>query len=199
MRRVLAGAVVAVPLGVLGVAHAQGPPLITIPVDTVVYTTPGGSAKLGEAGVSPGDTGKSCMVEVDTTNQESTHPGTNIEVRSNGSSVSVLDVEDGSFATHQGFGQLVLGSRVEVWVHTGSDVIWFGGEAHGVFSGGGTVTIDCASSQPVVVSPVEVHRPAPAPDVAARPAQGSTEPSALGNPATAVSARAVTAAPRFTG
>jgi hypothetical protein len=182
----------------LGVAHAQEPPLITIPVDTAAYGAPGSEQSIAAQDV-PGDLqGKTCMLKAEAKNNESVHPNSDLLVRSGGGEVTIPDVERASNIITDASGPLTLGKTVTVSVRFGPDLVYFGGEAHGVFSGGGTVTIDCTTSQPIV-SPVEVHRPASAPDVAATPAQGSTEPSAVDNPATAVPAHATTAPPQFTG
>jgi hypothetical protein len=198
MRPMIVGALVALLAGVFGVAQAQEAqqvPTIDIPIDTVVDDAPPFEQHiLATQAVDPADEGKSCEVTIIGTNQESMHPGNNLVVGSNGSSVTAFDVEREPGAITEAVGTLVLGPTVTVELFLGPD--------H-VFSAGLVVSIDCiqVSPEPPVVRPPVVNPPVVNPPVVTSPSPASTGVSS-GNPATAdiaVAAASVVAPARFTG
>jgi hypothetical protein len=192
MRRIVVGALAVLLVGVFGVAQAQEAqqvPTIDIPINTVVDDAPPFEQHiLATQAVDPADQGKSCDVTVMATNQSSVHPGNNLVIASNGSSVTAFDVEREANAVTETAGTLVLGSVVTVELFLGPD--------H-VFSAGLNVSIDCIQVSPV---PPVVRPPAPS-QVGTPPAPASSGVSS-GNPATssaAVPAQAVAAQATFTG
>jgi hypothetical protein len=137
MRRLLVAvtfAVVAAGFGSVP-AWAQDPPVIEIPLDTVVRGAPGSEHLLATVPVAPEDVGRECGVVVEGVNNESAHPNTDLLVRSGGGEVVALDVERAPNVRTEAAGTLVLGTDVSVFVRLGPD---------GVFSGGLVVTVECA-------------------------------------------------------
>lgn len=158
MRRLVAVAACAVAVVGLGSAAgwAQEPPLIEIPVDTVVEGAPGSEHQVATAAVAPEDQGRECTVAAEGVNNESQHPDTDLLVRSGGGEVVVPDVEREPGAHTEASGTLVLGSEVTVFVRLGSD---------GIFSGGMVVTVECAPLPTPTSTTTTVTTP-PAPEVA---------------------------------
>ena len=199
MRPMIVGALGALLAGVFGVAQAQEAqqvPTIDIPINTVIDDAPPFEQHiLATQAVDPADQGKSCDVTVMGINQESVHPGNNLVISSNGSSVTAFDVEREANAITETAGTLVLGPVVTVELFLGPD--------H-VFSAGLNVSIDCiqVGPEPPVVRPPVVNPPVVNPPAVNPPAVTPPSPVSTGNPATAdiaVAAASVVAPARFTG
>ena len=109
--------------------------LIEIPINTVERGDAGSVEVLASADVPPVLVGRSCTVTGVAENQGSVHPGNDLIISSGGSEVVLEDVEAGEFLVIEASGELVLGFTVVVSLRFGEDE---------VFSGGLTVTIDCA-------------------------------------------------------
>lgn len=109
-------------------------PSLDIPVGTVVRGDVGSTHLLGTVDVADELQGLVCEVHATATNQNSVHPGNNIVVSSNGTSVTLHDVEREGFVTTMADGTIQLGDSVSATLHMGQD---------GVFSGGIVVTTDC--------------------------------------------------------
>jgi hypothetical protein len=195
----IVGALGALLAGVFGVAQAQEAqqvPTIDIPINTVVDDAPPFEQHiLASQAVDPADQGLSCDVTVLATNQSSVHPGNNLVISSNGSSVIAADVERESNAVTETAGTLVLGPTVTVEL--------FLGLPDHVFSAGLVVSIDCiqVGPEPPVVRPPVVNPPAVNPPAVTPPSPASTGATSA-NPATAdiaVAAASVVAPARFTG
>jgi hypothetical protein len=198
MRPMIVGALGVLLAGVFGVAQAQEAqqvPTIDIPINTVVDDAPPFEQHiLATMPVDPADQGKSCEVTVVSTNQESVHPGNNLVIASNGSSVTAFDVEREPGAVTEAVGTLVLGPTVTV-------ELFLGLRDH-VFSAGLVVSIDCiqVSPEPPVVRP-PVNPPVVNPPAVTPPSPASSGATSA-NPATAdiaVAAASVVAPARFTG
>lgn len=86
---------------------------ISIPINTQVKTDIGSETLL--ATVATGEfEGQVCKVSADSINQESIHPGNDLVVASNGTSVVLEDVEGESNETVHADGTLTLGDVVTV-------------------------------------------------------------------------------------
>jgi LPXTG-motif cell wall-anchored protein len=116
-------------------AWAQEQTVFEVPLDTVVRGAPGSEHLLATEQVAPEDQGRECSVVVEGLNNESTHPNTDVLVRSGGSEVVALDVERAPDVRTEADGTIVLGTEISAFVRLGSD---------GVFSGGLVVTVECA-------------------------------------------------------
>ena len=170
MRRLVAVVASAVVVAGLGSAAgwAQEPPLIEIPIDTVVEGAPGSEHQVATAAVAPEDQGRECTVAAEGVNNESRHPDTDLLVRSGGGEVVAPDVEREPEAHTEASGTLVLGSEVTVFVRLGSD---------GIFSGGMVVTVECAP--PATSTTTAVTTP-PAPEAAPPAVPVPAEPNFTG-------------------
>jgi LPXTG-motif cell wall-anchored protein len=120
-------------------ASAQEQTVFEIPLDTVVRGAPGSEHLLATEEVAPGDQGRECSVVAEGLNNESTHPNTDVLVRSGGSEVVALDVERVPDVRTEADGTIVLGTEISAFLRLGGD---------GVFSGGLVVTVECAKPQP---------------------------------------------------
>jgi LPXTG-motif cell wall-anchored protein len=120
-------------------AWAQEQTVFEIPLDTVVRGAPGSEHLLATERVAPEDQGRECSVVVEGLNNESTHPNTDVLVRSGGSEVVALDVERVPDVRTEADGTIVLGTETSASLRLGAD---------GVFSGGLVVTLECAKPQP---------------------------------------------------
>jgi hypothetical protein len=185
MGRLAVVSLAALTVGMVGVARAQQQPLFGIPVDTVVYGDPGSVKVISTQAVGAGLVGEECAVFGDAENNDSVHPNSDLIISSNGDFVLIPDVERLGNGHTDANGTLTLGPQLTISVRLGPD---------GVFSGGLTVTIACATSVPRVPRGV----PTPAPGAGTAPAQGGTEPAAVST-SSAVAAQPVTSTPRFTG
>jgi hypothetical protein len=112
--------------------------------------------------------GLECNVAETSTNNESTHPNTDILLASGGATVEILDVETESNATSTGSGSLVLGSTIAASIRLGAD---------GVSSLGFTVAVDCTSEKPT---------PDPTPEPPCDPETEKCEPEPTPEPCDAV-------------
>jgi LPXTG-motif cell wall-anchored protein len=149
MRRflgVMTFAVVAVGFMSVPAWATEDQPVLEIPLDTVVRGEPGSEHLLATEQVAAENVGRECDVVAEGANNESTHPDTDLLVRSGGSEVVALDVERAPGVTTEASGTIVLGSDVSVFVRLGPD---------GVFSGGLVVTLDCAPPPPTTTTTTE--------------------------------------------
>jgi LPXTG-motif cell wall-anchored protein len=121
-------------------AWAQEQTVFEIPLDTVVRGAPSSEHLLATEQVAPEDQGRECSVVVEGLNNESTHPNTDVLVRSGGSEVVALDVRT------EADGTIVLGTEISAFVRLGAD---------GVFSGGLVVTVECAKPPPTTTTTTE--------------------------------------------
>jgi LPXTG-motif cell wall-anchored protein len=117
-------------------AWAQEQAVVEIPLDTVVRGESGSEHLLATESIAPEDAGRECRVAAEGVNNESTHPNTDLVVRSGGSEVVVPDVEREPDVRTEAAETIVLGTDVSVFVRLGAD---------GVFSGGLLVTIECGA------------------------------------------------------
>jgi len=159
MRRhiaVLTSAVVAAGLGSAS-AWAGEPPLLEIPVDTVISDGAGSEHLVATAPVEQEDVGRECTVAVEGVNNESAHPNTDLLVRSGDGEVVAPDVEREPEVRTEASGTLVLGDEVAVFVRLGPD---------GVFSGGLVVSVEClpAPTTTVATTTTTVVTTPPAPE-----------------------------------
>ena len=92
-----------------GPAMAQDPTVIQIPLDTVVRGAPESEHLLATVPVAAADQGKECEVVAESVNNSSTHPNTDLIVRSGGGEVVVPDVERAPNVTTEADGTLTLG------------------------------------------------------------------------------------------
>ena len=127
------------------------PPIIDIPVDTVVRGEPGTEHELATVPVDAADVGLECTVVADGTNNPSVHENTDLLVRSGDSEVTVPDVEREPGAVTEATDTIVLGPDVAVFVRLGPDE---------VFSGGTVVTVDCSESPTTTESTTTTTAPA---------------------------------------
>jgi LPXTG-motif cell wall-anchored protein len=127
-------------------AYAQEQTAFEIPLDTVVRGAPGSEHLLATEQVAPDDQGRECSVVVEGLNNESTHPNTDVLVRSGGSEVVALDVERVPDVRTEADGTIVLGTEISAFLRLGAD---------GVFSGGLVVTFECAKPQPTTTTTTE--------------------------------------------
>ncbi len=117
--------------------------------------------------VDPAFVGLECTFTETTTNNESTHPDTDLILESNGSRIEILDVESESSSVSVGSGSLVLGETIDVSVRLGEDR---------VASGGFVVLVDCTvEPEPTPEPTPEVTpTPEPTPEVTPTPAPTPT-------------------------
>ncbi len=170
------------------VADESSSPSITVSVDTVVYGDPGSVHELASAAVDASLQGSSCTVTAVASNNESTHPNSNLTVASGVSSAAILDVESSPDKVTDGDGTLVLGTQLTVSVTLGGD---------GVFSGGVEVTVTCQSPPPTTTEPPTTTSPPPTTTVPVGPIVEVT--TAMRTPPVAVAAAPVPAQPQTTG
>jgi len=123
---------------------AMGATTIEVPIDSDARGPNDSVHLLATIVVEANLVGAQCTAFVDTQNQTSVHPDSDIIVDSGGTQVVVLDVERESFGVIHGQGTLTLGDTVTVSVRLGED---------GRFSGGLTLTIDCESPPATTVPP----------------------------------------------
>jgi LPXTG-motif cell wall-anchored protein len=128
-------------------AWAQEQTVFEIPLDTVVRGAPASEHLLATEQVAPEDQGRECSVVVEGLNNESTHPNTDVLVRSGGSEVVALDVERVPDVRTEADGTIVLGTEISAFLRLGAD---------GVFSGGLVVTVECAKPQPTTTTTTTV-------------------------------------------
>lgn len=113
---------------------AQDLPTIEIPINTVIREPAGTQVPLLTKEVPEQYIGYICTANAVAKNQSSVHPGNDLIVSSNGTSVTMKDVERASGVSTPASGTLQLGSAIDVTLSMGQD---------GVFSGGMTVELDC--------------------------------------------------------
>lgn len=158
---------------------AQDYPIFDIPLDTVERGDEGTELLLATEGIPTEDVGRECDVSAESANNSSVHPNTDLIVRSGGSEVEIVDVEQEADGTMEATGTLVLDSEVSVLVRFGPDE---------VFSGGMVVTLDCPTPPPSTT----------APPVTDAPTTTTTEPETV-TVTPAAPAQPVPAEPNFTG
>lgn len=135
----IGGAAAALTLGLAAPAGAQAELLLEIPIDGVTYGEEGDRILVASANVPSNFVGETCLVTGDADNQESVHPGNNLEIVAGDQVLVVPDVEsEADLATHFGeFGEIT--PTIEVYIVLGVD---------GVSSGGFSVSVDCSVMPP---------------------------------------------------
>lgn len=113
---------------------AQDLSSIKIPIDTVVREPADTIVSLASEKVPQEYLGYICTANAIAENQDSVHPGNDLIVSSNGTSITMKDVERAPDVTTPSTGILELGPTVDVSLKMGNDA---------VFSGGMVVTLDC--------------------------------------------------------
>jgi hypothetical protein len=94
---------------------------------TVIRGAPGEVVEIANEEVEPWLQGESCAIEVETDNNQSVHPGTDILIVSGADSVTVSDVESESGLVTVAAGELVFGETVVASIRLGPDGIASGG------------------------------------------------------------------------
>ena len=128
-------------VGFTGAVMAQDSLSIHIPKSTVVREPAGTQTKIATKDVPEAMIGQMCTASAVAENQSSVHKGNDLIVSSNGTSITMYDVERASGVTTPANGELTLGPTLDVTLSMGKDA---------VFSGGMTVELDCEEpEQPV--------------------------------------------------
>lgn len=130
-------------------SHSAGS--LTVPNPTIVFGAPGSVHELGHEAVDPSNVGQTCAASITASNNESIREGSDLIVTSDGSTVTLPNVEATPNIDIHTTATLVLGTTLVVSVRLGPE---------GAFSGGGAVVLTC--TPPVPVAP-------PAPVVEAPP------------------------------
>lgn len=117
---------------------------LTVPIDTVIRGKSGTQHLLAQVSVPAGFQGATASVSAQGENNSSVHPGNNLIVASNGTSVVLEDVEREAGVTTVANGTLTLGSDITISLVMGDDK---------VFSAGITVKITCEEEPPPPVEP----------------------------------------------
>lgn len=120
--------------GLATTVFAQDLPSIEIPINTVIREPAGTIVSLASENVPQDYLGFICTANAVAENQSSVHPGNELIVSSNGTSITMKDVERAPGVTTPATGTLELGSTVDVSLKMGQDA---------VFSGGMIVRLDC--------------------------------------------------------
>lgn len=118
-------------------ASAQTDPVITIPIDTVVFAEPDTFTVVATTSVDPALVGTTCALVVEADNNSSVHPGNDLLVQSGGDTVVLADVEGDEGRITFGSGPLTLGPVITVTLRMGED---------GVFSAG--FSVECRATPP---------------------------------------------------
>lgn len=116
------------------VALAQDLPTIEIPINTIIRKPASTQVPLVSEDVPEQYIGYICTANAVAKNQSSVHPGNDLIVSSNGTSVTMYDVERAAGISTPAVGILELGPTVDVTLSMGKDA---------VFSGGMVVELDC--------------------------------------------------------
>lgn len=153
-----------------GAAAAQSDGL-TIPSGTVIYGQEGDVVELGRIPVDQSLAGPLCTWSATATNQASTHPGSDILIESNGTTLVLADVEATPNKVTTNSGSVALASEVVVSIRLGPD---------GRFSGRMIVTIDYSNCPPETTTTTEAtttteSTEAPEPETTETTAAPSTE------------------------
>ncbi len=162
---------------------------LVIPVDTIVRGEPGDVIELMTVPVDADEVGLVCQLTVTGENNPSEHPETDLIVTSGGVSLVIPDVEATASGTTRGGGEIVLGETVVIEVRLGP---------HRVFSGGLTLTSECA--EPQTTTTVAPTTTSLAPTTTTAPAEVLAESATVPTPLPQAKAEVATAAqPTFTG
>jgi hypothetical protein len=160
-------------------AAGSGPSTMTFPM-TVVTGEFGSVHQVASSDVAADMVGDVCDVTASADNNGSVHPQSDLIVSSDGTQVTIANVEAVPGAVTIANGELTLGSTITVSVRLGPD---------GVFSGGGSVELVCTDASP---APTEQST-----------TTSTTVPSAavagITQSRPEVAAAAVAASPGFTG
>ena len=109
-------------------------PQINIPIDTVIRGDVNSMHVLEKQDVDRNLIGNTCKVYATAKNQHSVHPGNDLIISSNSSSVVLKNVEREANGLTTANGNLILGNKLAVTLKLGQDK---------VFSGGMTVKLEC--------------------------------------------------------
>ena len=100
---------------------------ITIPVDTVIRADEGSITEVARQDVPADYIGFNCSATAVSRNQHSVHPGNDLVVESNGSSITLADVEREAGVTTDSSGSLTMGNEVIVSLIMGKDEVFSAG------------------------------------------------------------------------
>lgn len=139
---------------------------IDIPLTTVIKDEPNTEHVLATMDVPPELVGATCDVVAIATNQQSVHPGNDLIVSSDDSSVRLVDVERAPGVVTEADGQLILSDVVTVTLFLGNDE-----DGRGTFSAGMTVEITC---QPAPTTTTTTSTTEPPPTVQSSTTQTTT-------------------------
>jgi len=161
-------------------AASSGGSTMTFPL-TVVTGESGSVHQVASSDVSADMVGDVCDVTASAGNNVSVHPQSDLVVSSDGTQVTIANVEAVPGAVTTANGELTLGSTITVSVRLGPD---------GVFSGGGSVELVCTDVSPASTEPTTTTTSTTVPSAAVA---GITESRST------VAAAAVATSPGFTG
>ncbi len=164
---------------------------LVIPIDTVVRGEPGDVIEMATVPVEADEVGLVCQLTITGVNNGSPHPNSDLIITSAGATLVIADVEATADQTTRGGGEIVLGDSVLIEVRLG---------AHRVFSGGLTLTSECAQPQSTTtVAPTTTTTTTAAPTTQP-PAEVLAETATVPAPLPQAKAEAATVAkPTFTG
>ena len=163
---------------------------LVIPIDTVARGEPGDVIELVTVPVEADEVGLVCQLTVTGENNGSPHPNSDLIITSAGVSLVLPDVEATPDQITRGGGEIVLGDSVLIEVRLGSDR---------VFSGGLTLTSECAAPQPTTTVAPTTTTTAAAPTTQP-PTEVLAETATVPTPLPQAKAETATVAqPAFTG
>ena len=167
-RRRLAGAmtIMVLLISVVGVAPVGAVETLTLDQDRVVYGEEGSTFELAEAAIVADRIGSLCTMRVHAENQFSVHPGNDLLITTGGTQTVIEDIEAEPDADRDLSAGVVLGPVLVVELRFGP---------HQVSSMGFDLSVDCATTAPVIVE--QNPDPCPAPGDS-DPATSTTVPSA---------------------
>lgn len=178
--------------GLVGVLAGSAGAVHEIVIEyTVIRGAPGEVVEIANEEVEPWLQGESCAIEIETDNNKSVHPDTDLLIVSGADSVTVSDVESEKGLVTVAAGELVFGETVVASIRLGPD---------GIASGGVRTDFLCDQEPPTTTT-------APPPtttEVAVAPTSSTAPPTTTTVPPTvpvapAPAAVAVEGEPSFTG
>lgn len=140
---VVVAAVATIATGGTSSAQSFTDDILVLPLESVHRGPAGTIVPLGSWPVPVELQGADCTVEVEATNQRSTHDGNDVLVTSAGTTVETFDVERVAFGVTTASSPITVGTTVDVSLRLGPD---------GVSSGGLLVRIDCRLITPTTTT-----------------------------------------------
>ncbi len=165
---------------------------ISIPFDDLIFSPPGSVVMLAEVDVEDDLVGRTCLLNVESQNQSSVHPGNDLIVSTGGSQAVVVGVEDEvNGGTNQVY-EMVVGETINVELRIGQD---------GMSSLGFGLSFDCPT--PVEAPPTDISQQVQAATtttvvVTSTTVAPTTVPPTTAAPTTAPTTAAPTTAPPTT-